>query len=267
MQLIANYKSDRMLNDRRRVFKSTLLLFFILFNLNTSYSQIKFGKPYQFACLSDVHIVKQDDPSVNELKRSVLDINKNENIRFTIITGDIADFGEESVLYLAKGILDSLKMPYYIVPGNHDTKWSASGATAFDCIFGHHNISFNYEDIKFVGFQTGPIVRRGYGYISPNDYKWLEGQLESARKEGQIIIPFTHYPLRRGMSNWRKVTQLLRRYKVPVILSGHYHSYGKFITNGITNLVTRTNRKKGGESVGYTIVKVDRDSLYFIKRE
>ncbi len=175
--------------------------------------------PYQFAWLSDIHLVKPGGEEVKDLYTSVNDINNNKNIRFTIITGDIADFGEDSVLELAKKTLDQLDMPYYIVPGNHDTKWSESAATAFGNIFGHRNISFDYGNIKFVGFQAGPILRRGDGYITPFDFDWVKSQCELAEKEGRIIIPFDHYPLAKDMSNWYKLTSLFQKYEVPLIFS------------------------------------------------
>lgn len=222
---------------------------------------------FQFALLSDIHLVKPGEDGVIDLYASVNDINSNKNIRFTIITGDIADFGEDSVLELAKRILDKLDMPYYIVPGNHDTKWSESGASGFDKIFGHHNISFNYGKLKFVGFQVGPILRRGDGYISPSDFDWVKSQCEQAKKEGRIVIPFDHYPLAKDMSNWNKLTSLFRKYEVPMILSGHWHRYALIEAGGIPNVVTRTNRTWNGGVVGYTIVNVTADSMFFNKRE
>lgn len=247
------------------------LFFCCLFTASGSLFAQQKTLPYQFAWLSDIHIVGPENKSVEELRTSVADINSDKNIRFTIITGDIADFGEDSVLTLARSILDSLRMPYYIVPGNHDTKWSESGATAFGCIFGHRNISFNYGNIEFIGFQVGPILRRGAGYISPDDLAWVKAQCEQARKQGRIIIPFDHYPLAqsRDMSNGYKLTSLFRKYHVPIILSGHWHRYRLIKAGGIPDVVTRTNRTNlgGGDLIGYTIVKVADDSMYFYKRE
>lgn len=255
----------------RKIFSRVLFLMNFFLITISLFAQSKPNSPYQFAWLSDIHIAGSENKSVKELRTSVSDINSNKNIRFTIITGDIADFGEDSVLELAKSILDSLRMPYYIVPGNHDTKWSESGATAFNCIFGHRNISFNYGNIEFIGFQVGPILRRGAGYISPDDLAWVKAQCEQARKQGRIIIPFDHYPLTqsRDMSNGYKLTSLFREYYVPLILSGHWHRYRLIKAGGIPDVVTRTNRTNfgGGNLIGYTIVKVADDSMYFYKRE
>ncbi len=246
-----------------------LRLFLLVFLLNEGYgaeAQDMTADSFQFAWLSDIHIVESGSPSVKDLRASITDINKNKEVCFTIITGDIADFGEDSILRVAKGLLDSLRMPYYIVPGNHDTKWSASGATAFTCIFGHRNISFNYGNIDFIGFQTGPILRRGYGYIAPEDFEWVKNECEKAREKGRVIIPFTHYPLTKSMSNWYKLTSLFRQYRVPLVLSGHLHRYEFIMTGGIANVVNTRNVTRGKRLGGYTVVRVNKDSMYFYKR-
>jgi outer membrane protein assembly factor BamB/predicted phosphohydrolase len=207
---------------------------------------------------------------ISDLEKSVADINSMQDIRFTIITGDISDFGYVEDLKIAKTVLDKLQKPYYIVPGNHDTKWSESGATAFQSIFGHRNIAFNYGNIEFVGFQTGPILRRGDGYITPPDLDWLSQQLTIAKAKGRIIIPYTHYPLTRSMSNWYKLTDLFRKYDVPMVLVGHGHRNQKMNFEDIPGVMTRTNpagKGRGGDRpVGYTLASVTTDSIYFTER-
>ena len=207
---------------------------------------------------------------IGDLEKSVADINSMQDIRFTIITGDISDFGYESDLKIAKTILDKLQRPYYIVPGNHDTKWSESGATAFEHVFGHRNITFEYDNFEFIGFQTGPILRRGDGYITPPDLDWLSKQLSAAKAKGKIIIPYTHYPLTRSMSNWYKLTDLFRKYNVPMVLVGHGHRNQKMNFEDIPGVMTRTNPagtgRWGSRPVGYALASVTADSIYFTER-
>jgi len=226
-------------------------------------------KPFNFAWLSDIHIVRGSS-HIEDLKKSVSDINNTPDIKFTIISGDISDFGYGADLKIAKSILDQLKKPYYIVPGNHDTKWSESGATLFQSIFGHRNISFSYNNINFIGFQTGPILRRGDGYITPADLKWVSKELSVAKAKGQVIIPYTHYPLNSSMSNWYKLTNLFRQYSVPVVLVGHGHRNRKMDFDGIPGVMARTNpashSPRGDKPVGYTLVNVTADSIYFTER-
>lgn len=245
-----------------RVSKQFLLVIAFCFALFNTQAQ---RKPFHFAWLTDVHIVRGAE-SIQDLKKSVNDINGNPDIAFIIFTGDISDFGYEEDMMITKGILDALKKPYYIVPGNHDTKWTASGATAFDKVFGHHNIRFEYGDITFIGYQTGPIGRRGDGHVSPPDLRWIKQQLETAKKQGKIIIPYTHYPLTKSLSNWYVLTDLFRQYSIPVALAGHGHRNQKMNFDGIPGVMARTNTSRNNNPVGYTLVDVTQDSIYFSER-
>ncbi len=84
----------------------------------------------QFAWLSDIHIwdtyTGEDD-----LKAAVKDINSIGNINFVFVTGDITDLNIGDNLLKAKNALDELTVPYYIIPGNHDTKWTDSANSNF----------------------------------------------------------------------------------------------------------------------------------------
>jgi outer membrane protein assembly factor BamB/predicted MPP superfamily phosphohydrolase len=247
-------------------FNKWLLMIICFFIVLSSQAQIK---PFRFAWLTDIHI-ERGTSHVGDLQKSVNDINSMKDVQFTIISGDISDFGYGADLKIAKSILDQLKKPYYIIPGNHDTKWSESGATIFQDIFGHRNTSFNYRNIQFIGFQTGPILRRGDGYITPSDLQWITAQAAASKKKGRIIIPFTHYPLTKSMSNWYRLVDLFKEYSVPVVLSGHGHRNMKLDYQGLPGVMARTNpasnSSRGDRPVGYTLVDVTDDSIYFTER-
>src|SRR5438045_7401706 len=84
-------------------------------------------KPFRFALLTDTHIGSPSGLAEEDLRRSVADINSMNNIDFVVITGDITELGKDTELKTAKQILDSLRVHYYIIPGNHDACWSESG--------------------------------------------------------------------------------------------------------------------------------------------
>lgn len=245
--------------------KALLLAVFCLITVRYSFGQ---QRNFQFAWLTDIHI-ERGSKHIEDLEASVDDINSNKDVQFTIISGDISDFGYDMDLRIAKQVLDKLKKPYYIVPGNHDTKWSESGATGFQDVFGHRNIAFDFGNISFIGFQTGPILRRGDGYITPDDFKWVEKEVEKAKRRNHIIIPFTHYPLNKSMSNWYKLSDYFKENKVPVVLVGHGHRNRKMDFDGLPGVMARTNpgrKSKDKDSpVGYTRVKVTSDSICFIE--
>ena len=116
---------------------------------------------FQFALVSDTHI--GGDSADVDLRRTVKDINDNDSLAFVIISGDLTEFGSDLELLLAKKILDGLNKPRYIIPGNHDTKWSESGAESFRRVTGSEAFAFLHNGYLFIGTNSGPNMRMGPG--------------------------------------------------------------------------------------------------------
>ncbi|MCK5572964.1 MAG: metallophosphoesterase, partial [Bacteroidetes bacterium] len=76
----------------------------------------------RFAWLSDTHV--GGGTGTSDLRAAVRDINTFHDVDFVILSGDITEYGSNAQLLTAKRTLDSLNMPYYIIPGNQDTRWS-----------------------------------------------------------------------------------------------------------------------------------------------
>jgi 3',5'-cyclic AMP phosphodiesterase CpdA len=79
-------------------------------------------KPFRFAFISDTHISAPNGTQEDDLRRTVADINAMDDIAFVVITGDITELGTDAEIKLAKEILDGLKVKWYIIPGNHDSR-------------------------------------------------------------------------------------------------------------------------------------------------
>ena len=80
---------------------------------------------FQFALVTDTHL--GSGTGATHLRNTIKDINNNASLSFVILSGDITEFGSDAELKMAKQMLDSLNKPWYIIPGNHDDKWSESG--------------------------------------------------------------------------------------------------------------------------------------------
>src|SRR5439155_13604016 len=87
------------------------------------------SESFRFAWLSDTHV--GSETGEEDLRAAVRDINSITGLSFVVISGDVTEYGSLEQLRLAKQILSGLKIPCHVVPGNHDTKWSESGATDF----------------------------------------------------------------------------------------------------------------------------------------
>ena len=138
-------------------------------------------KNFRFAFISDTHIGSPNGSAEEDLRRTVADINAQKDIAFVVLTGDITELGKESELRLAKQILDSLQIRYYIIPGNHDTGWSESGGLGFNRAFGNDKFHFTYQGIHFIGCASGPYVRMSDGHVPRSAMNWMEQELKKNR--------------------------------------------------------------------------------------
>ena len=217
---------------------------------------------FSFAQFTDIHISQSNENNTLDLQRAVEDVNTQENIAFVIVSGDIAETGDYASLSVAKRELDKLNCPYYIVPGNHDTKWSESGATDFKRIFGDNRFRIQFNGFLFLGINTGPIIKMGDGHVSPQDVTWVERQLKNVGKRIPVFI-VTHYPLKAGdVDNWWKLTDIVRKYNAQAFLGGHYHRNMVHNYDGIPGILTRSTLRAKEEVGGYTIYDMTDDSLF-----
>lgn len=215
---------------------------------------------FDFALITDIHISKTTT-SIEDLESSISSINNKSSINFVFVSGDLTETGDRSALVTAKKLLDNLKVPYFAVPGNHETKWSESGVLDFKEIFGDDRFRFDYGNFVFLGFNSGPIIRMMDGHVGIQDILWLEKELKLIDKNKNIII-ITHYPLLNGdVDNWYEVTDLLRQYNVKAVLGGHYHKNRMTTYDGIPAFINRTNLREKAKLGGYSIYNVTEDSI------
>ncbi|MDD3108438.1 MAG: PQQ-binding-like beta-propeller repeat protein [Alistipes sp.] len=217
------------------------------------------GGEFRFALLTDLHVTA-DSMAANDLSRAIDQINATSDLRFVIVTGDLTEQGDRASLRRAKGLLDGLRIPYYITSGNHETKWSESGATDFARIFGSDRFRMEYEGVLFLGFNTGPVIRMAEGHVAPQDLSWVEAQLAQAGREKPVLL-VTHYPMQKGdVDNWYSVTDAVRTYNIRAFLGGHYHSNALASYDGIPGFICRSTLRAGEAVGGYTVLRVTADS-------
>ncbi len=237
------------------------LLFFVSIVIN-GFSQFK---PFRFAFISDTHIGSPNGSAEEDLRRTVRDINSMTDIAFVVLTGDITELGTNEELQLAKQILDSLKVPWYIIPGNHDTGWSESGGAMFSTVFGYDKFSFEYNGIRFLGCASGPYLRMSDGHIPRDAVNWLDTELKKLTSD-QPVIFLNHYPIDNGLDNWYEITDRLKLYNTWAILCGHGHANKAMNFEGIPGVMGRSNLRAKALSGGYNLVDVSKDSIIFSER-
>ena len=237
------------------------LLFCCLFLFCASFVR---APQLRFAWLSDTHIGSTN--AAADLEASVRDINGMAGIEFVLLSGDVTEMGSDAELEQSKSILDRLEKPYYILPGNHDTKWSESGGTTFRRLFKRDRFVFEHSGYQFIGLHQGPIMKMGDGHFAPEDLRWLDSILSSLPDPDQPLIFVTHYPLDNSIDNWFTVFDLLKQRNTQAILVGHGHQNRVLDFEGLPGVMGRSNLRASAPAGGYTIVDMQSDALRFSQR-
>lgn len=219
---------------------------------------------FKFAVVTDTHVGSATGEE--DLRRMVRDLNSLTDIAFVIVSGDLTEFGAYDELLATKTLLDSLNVPYYSIPGNHDANWSESGTNDFLRIFGNETFGFEYDGYKFIGLASGPNMRMGPGQIPRENLTWFFEELEKT-DTGMPIIYVNHYPMDNGLNNWFEVMDALKPYNVQLMLCGHGHANQKMAFEGVNAAMCRSNLRAKDEFGGYTIITVDSDSIILQERK
>jgi hypothetical protein len=150
-------------------------------------------------------------------------------------------------------------VPYYQLPGNHDT-FSKAARRVYGQRFGKFYQSFDYFGCHFVLLDTCEETR--WGYLGPRQLDWLKTDLQTNRL--RPVFVFTHYPLweaERIKAQYHEfwvqtLHPLFRDSGVKAVFGGHYHCYGPtreidgiryFVTGGGGAELRPEYRKSGGQ--------------------
>lgn len=125
------------------------------------------------------------------------------------------------------GFIDSLQMPFFYVPGNHDItnevmneKWKE--------LFGVTYYHFVYNDILFLCLNSEDNWRgAGKGTIDDAQYEYIKKTL-SENTDVKWTLVFLHQPLwvQEDTKRWEDVEALLAG-RPHNVFAGHYHRYWK----------------------------------------
>jgi outer membrane protein assembly factor BamB len=221
--------------------------------------------PFRFAFISDTHIGSPNGAAEEDLRRTVHDVNAMSDISFVVLTGDVTELGTNEELRAAKKILDSLDVPWHIIPGNHDTGWSESGGLGFTSTFASDKFVFDHAGVRFFGCPSGPYVRMSDGHVPRGAIVWMDSLLAVTPPDMPLIF-LNHYPMDNGLDNWYEITDRLREYNTIAILCGHGHRNKAMDFEGIPGTMGRSNLRAKQKVGGYNLVDVRADSIIFSER-
>jgi len=219
-------------------------------------------KPFTFAVLTDAHLYNIKDHKFDGiLEKAVADVNSiKPQPDFVLYAGDLGQSGEKDELVKGKKILDKLKMPYKIIPGEHD--YYLDMGKAWRGLFGDEHWSFNHNGVHFIGMNSilikdfwtakglTPKERMGmmeelechqcgaWG-VGEKQLDWLVKDVKKLAPSTPIFI-MTHSPLWDYYPRWNfqtldapEIRAALRKFDKVVAIHGHVH---QVVYNEIDNI-------------------------------
>ncbi len=222
------------------------------------------AQDFSFAYMTDVHI-SVGGQTVEDAKKCMADINKQKGLSFAIFAGDITEFGSDEEIKLAKEIFDELTIPYYIVAGNHDAKWSESGCNTFLEVFGYEMFDFEKDGIRFIGCNSGPNMRMAPALVPRETIVWLDS-LSKAIDPQQPLVFINHYPMDTSVLNYTQVLDILKKMNTQLIMNGHWHQDKAMVYEGLPGMIGRSTQRVGKRGPGYNIVTVNGSTITFKER-
>lgn len=217
------------------------------------------------AVLSDIHVVP-GNANEQKLIDAINEINAMDDIDFVIMNGDLTNEGSDEQLTNVKNLLDKIKHPLYVIPGNHENNWSQSATKTFIDLWGNDRFVFETDDYVVVGANCGPFMKMGDGHVKQEDLHWLDSVLKERVKNGKKVISFNHYPLRKDdLDNYVDYIKVLEKYPVIVHINGHYHTYQPYMSGDIPSMmVGALDRGKG--VYGYSIIDFSDNNIEIYKK-
>lgn len=219
---------------------------------------------FTFAWLTDVHL-NSFASAEDDLRQSIEDINANPAVDFTILSGDVTEFGDAKEFYMLQDILKNFKKPYLLLPGNHDVNWSENGCTMFDKVFRASHFCYDWKGVRFIGCGAGPSLRMGPPHTPREEVIWLDSIVRATPKE-QPIIFINHFPLNQDLSNWYEVIDILKTRNIQVALAGHLHANRAYDAEGIPGVIGRSSLRRKDPIGGYNLVTVTDGTMTFNER-
>lgn len=213
----------------------------------------------KFAFFADLHY-SHGSGSVSDLRRCVRDAGSIKDLDFVMVGGDLTDFGTDEEISAVKGMLDSLGCPYYVVPGNHDAKWSESGCNSFRRIFGYETFEFDCKGWRFIGCSCGPDMRMAPALVPQESMEWLR-----KLKPGRKTIFVNHYPQDTSVLNYFDVTRELKRVGTRILIGGHWHRNVAMDYDGLPGVLGRSTLS-AGKNPGYNVVRISDDVITVAER-
>ena len=214
-------------------------------------------------------------PYVEEITDAFLDEVLLDPPDVVLLTGDLTFNGAEISHRRLAGKLQKLEdagIPVLVLPGNHDVynenaaryrggsfervpfADSESFAEIYRDFGPGEALSADSDSLSYVWQLNEQVwimmldedTAHDFCGLSDRSFQWIEAQLQKAREEGRFVLVaghqnvFQHSIFRGGyvIQGAQRLQELLRRYGVPLCLSGHLHTQHVLSEDGLTEIAT-----------------------------
>lgn len=220
--------------------------------------------PFTFAILSDAHLYSMKDHKFDAtLQKAVNDVNSMDpKPDFVLYGGDLGQSGKRVELEKGKKILDTLKVPYRIITGEHD--YYLDMGEAWRGLFGAEYWSFDHKGVHFIGMNSIRVKdfwtaknltpeermgwmeelechRCGLWGVGQEQLDWLAKDVKKISPDTPVII-MTHSPLWDYYPRWNfqtldapEIRQILSKFEKVMAVHGHVH---QIVYNKIGNITS-----------------------------
>ena len=151
-----------------------------------------------------------------------------------LVTGDLTDFGREDEYALFRELMTPLGIPFYVIPGNHDTRDGMRQAfTDHDYLPSEGDyLQYVVEDyvVRLIGLDT-TVPGKPEGNLCAERLAWLDGALKQEPLKPTVLF-MHHPPIETGIEhmdvqncqNAEALGDLLENHKQVIqLLCGHVH--------------------------------------------
>ncbi|MCM1036666.1 MAG: PQQ-binding-like beta-propeller repeat protein [Bacteroides sp.] len=217
---------------------------------------------YRIALLSDVHVTPGNRADTM-LRRAVDEINAAD-YDLVIMNGDLTNEGSDAELRRVKDILDGIRHPLSVLPGNHESTWSQSATKTFFDLWGTDRFAVETDSLLITGIACGPYMKMGDGHVKQEDLHWLSATLAASR--APRVLSVNHYPILPDLDNDDDYARVLAPYPVIGHINGHYHQWRSYEAGGyLPGVMTRALLMPDG-TAGYAIVDISPDWVHVYEK-
>lgn len=188
---------------------------------------------FRLVQLSDIHLTASPEDllfgvDVHSSLLKVLDsiLELSTPVDAVVVTGDLVELGEIEEYRCCLRYLETLGVPLYVLPGNHDH--AVNMGSVFDKLQFSCSRSVALGDWQLLSIDS-QVKGAGHGHIGPEQLSWLQHQLELTQGL-PTVLALHHTPAEHcansgcQLNDAEDLLALVARFdQVKLLLAGHTH--------------------------------------------